>query len=345
MSKTQARLVSFAGRMLAIAALATTGGALLHAQAAQSVAAVPAVSAAAQTASLNASEQAPKLNLQLPAGLTNDAAASSSSSSSSSGLSNNEMAANTTDRFNFMNAMQYGGGNRRYGRPRYRGGNTNADGSPKYDFYVGGGFGIPSGTQSNYLTPSWGMQLGGGRMFNSHVGVNLEFAYDNFGMTSATIQNQSYLYGFSTSANGGDPDGLDANSHIWSFGVQPIYNVRSGEGIGAYITGGAGFYHKVANFTLPEEEEYCDPFYGICEPIEVNGLFDHYSSNSGGVDGGFGLTYKFSRFASERLYAEVRLVHTFNQYRPENYTSGGWNYFPQNSQHTTYVPVKFGLRF
>jgi hypothetical protein len=341
MSTTKTQLVSFAGRMLAVVALTIAGGALLQAQTAQDGS---TASAATVAAAQSASEQAPKLNLQIPASdLTADSVSSSSSSSSSSSdLSDTEIAANTTEPFRFMNAMQYGGGsNGRYGRPRYRGGNTNADGSPKYDFYVGGGFGLPIGTQSNYLTTGWGMQFGGGRMFNKNVGVNLEFDYDHFGMTNATIENQSQLYFQDTAAD----TGLDANSHVWSLGVQPIFNIRSGEGMGAYITGGAGYYHKVANFTIPEEEEYCDPYYGICEPIEVNGVIDHYSSNAAGFNGGFGVTYKFSKFASERLYGEVRYVYMANQYRPANYIVGGSNFFPQNSQHTSYIPVKLGLRF
>jgi hypothetical protein len=106
--------------------------------------------------------------------------------------------------------------------------------------------------------------------------------------------------------------------------VQPIFNIKTGEGIGAYITGGVGFYHKVTNFTVPQEEEEFDPFFGL-EDFEVNATFDHYTSNAPGFDGGFGLTYKFSRFANERLYGEVRYVYVNN--------------------HTSYIPVKFGIRF
>lgn len=329
MSKTQARWISFSGRTLATVALIATGGFVLHAQSTQpSRMPAPTVSA-----------QEPILNLQT-------ADSQQAYSSSDAEQAGTEIAANTTNPFESLNAMQYGGGRQRYGRPRYRGGNTNADGSPKYDFYVGGGFGMPVGTQSNYLSTGWGFHGGGGRMFNKMVGVNLEFSYEHFGMTGATVNTQSEYYFDDTAAD----TGLTANSHVWSLSLQPIVNLRSGEGIGAYITGGVGFYHKVANFELPQEEEYCDPYYGICEPIEVEGVIDHYTSNAPGFDGGFGVTYKFSRFASERLYAEVRYVFVANQYKPgltatnaPNYN--GNNLFPQNSQHTSYIPVKFGLRF
>jgi opacity protein-like surface antigen len=365
---TQARLVSLAGRMLAVAALATTGGALLHAQAVQGGSAAAAIRTAAQSAA----EQAPRLNLQLPAADVPGEAAVSSSSSSIDSLSSldssagTEVAANTTDHFNFMNAMQYGGGRQRYGRPRYRGGNTNADGSAKYDVFVGGGFGIPAGTQSNYLTTSWGFQVGGGRNFNKNFGTNLEFDYDHFGMTGTTINNQQSLYNYyinlfcSTDpidcANDGVTtiSGLDANSHVWSLSLNPIYNLRSGEGIGAYITGGVGYYHKVANFTVPEVG--CDPyaleFYGICEQIQENAVFDHYTSNAPGFNGGVGVTYKFSKFATERFYAEVRYVYVINSARPgvtlATATPNNINVandFPANSNRTSYLPVKVGIRF
>lgn len=317
------RFVSFAGRALATAALIT--GSVLFAQAVQS----------------------PRLNLQIPAATLTSAPEDSAFSSSVAAHEplTTQIASNDTDQFHFMNAMQYGGGRQRYGRPRYRGGNTNPDGSPKYDFFVGGGVGIPFGTQSNYLSPSWGAQIGGGRNLNKLVGVNLEFNYDKFGMTRATINNQSFIYfGDTTNSNG-----LDANSHIWSLSVDPIFHIYSGEGMGAYVTGGVGFYHKVANFTLPQQQESCDPFYG-CFIFQGNANVDHYTSNALGENVGFGLTYKFSKFSNEQLYAEARYVHLDNQYRPgvtdANVTTyTGTNFFPQNSQKTNYMPVKFGIRF
>jgi opacity protein-like surface antigen len=189
--------------------------------------------------------------------------------------------------------------------------------------------------------------------------VNIEFQYDHFGMTGATLNNQEALYNYAialyNSQNPSNPvspiTGLDGNNHVWSFSLQPIYNVKAGEGVGAYVTGGVGFYHKVANFTEPEEGEYCSPFYG-CYDYEANQVIDHYSSNAFGIDVGGGLTYKFSRFANERLFAEVRYVYNFNSYKPgvtidnvdpSNVSEN--NFFPYNSQHTSYLPVKFGVRF
>jgi hypothetical protein len=349
----QARWISLTGRAVATVVL-MTGALYLNAQATPSdgAAASPAASPAVSQ-SVFATE--PIFHLD-------NAAASEEAYSSSSAQDGTEVASNAAQPFNFFNA-QYGGGRQRYGRPRYRGGNTNADGSPKYDFFVGGGFGIPTGDQFNYATTSWGFGGGGGRMFNAHVGVNLEFNYDEFGMSSATLNNQQNLYNYyinqyctidpTDCANNGVTAvaGLDGNNHVWSFTLDPIYNLRKGEGMGAYIVGGGGFYHKVANFTEPAVGEYCDYIYG-CYEYQANQIIDHYTSNALGVNAGFGVDYKFSRFASERLFAEVRYVYIFNQYKPgvtvataSLANANVANDFPYNSQRTSYFPVKFGIRF
>lgn len=358
MSKTQARWISFGGGTLAALAVIATGGFVLQAQTPQ----------ASATSAPTVAAQEPLLNLQA-------ADAVQAYSSSDAQQEETQTASVATKPFEFLNAMQYGGGRQRYGRPRYRGGNTNADGSPKYDFFVGGGFQVPTGTQFNYATTGWGFGGGGGRMWNAHVGVNLEFNYDHFGMSNTALNNQLNLYNNQITAfndycasNPSDPNcvaaggpvsqlsTLGGNNHVWSFTLDPIYNLRSGEGLGAYVTGGGGFYHKVANFTVPAESEYCDYYYG-CYPIQSNEVIDHYTSNALGVNFGFGVDYKFSRFASERLYGEVRYVYIFNSNKPgvdastcttvacASSTSDIANDFPQNSQRTSYIPVKFGLRF
>ncbi len=364
MHNTEARLVSFTGRALALA-LMMGGGLWLQAQTGQTPAAT------SKTANLNLT--VPQFENQPDSSLADQNAYSSSSSAQFDDSQTTQVAAvEPILHLPSLNA-QYGGGRQRYGRPRYRGGNTNADGSPKYDFFVGGGFGMPTGNQFNYATTSWGFGGGGGRMFNAHVGVNLEFNYDKFGMSGATLNNQENLYNnyinnynVYCATNPSDPAcsngaatpiaGLDGTNHVWSFTLDPIYNLRKGEGLGAYVVGGAGFYHKVADFTVPSESEYCDYYYG-CYPIQSNQIIDHYTSNALGVNFGFGVDYKFSRFASERLYGEIRYVYIFNQYKPGvdaatcttqtclSSTASATNDFPYNSQRTAYLPIKFGLRF
>ena len=265
----------------------------------------------------------------------------------------NENLASLEKNFALPNANAQYGGRRRYGSPRYRGSNTNADGSEKYTFFAGAGLTVPLGNTHHYYTPSYDFQVGAGRNFNKNFGLNLEFDWDNFGLQGSTLTQQSYIY---------DPTGalgiqgiLDGHSHVWSLSLDPIYNLKSGEGVGAYVTGGVGFYHKTTTFTVPETVEGYD-YYGFPVEYEANEPIDSYTSNAPGVDAGFGLTYKFSRFANERFYAEARYVVTFNSQRAgingSNYNSYApgydyptYNLFPANSNRSTYLPIKFGIRF
>ena len=297
-----------------------------------------AILAGAQTAA-----PAKTLNLQLPAVQT--AAAEPEFSSSVAHETATVETAELAPHVDFLNAMQYGG--RRSGRPRYRGGNTTQDGVEKYTFFAGAGFTAPVGNDSNYLKTSYAFQVGLDRNFTKHASLGVQFDWDNFGFTGQTISNQAYYEFGDTSGN--QEYGMDGSSHIWSFTINPKYNLTSGDVWGSYVVAGGGFYHKTATFTVPEVATGYDPYYGYYS-YGANAEIDSYSSNSAGVNGGIGITYKFSRFANQKFYAEARVVHTFNQYRPginmaNAVTYTGYNLFPQNSQETTYFPVKFGIRF
>jgi len=262
--------------------------------------------------------------------------------------------------FDFLNAMQYGSGSRR-GAPRYRGGNSNADGSNKWIFFGGAGLTSPVGNTHHYFTDSWGFQAGGGRQFSKKFAVPVQFDYDNFGMTGQTIANQEALYAILVqqfnNANPGAgavaPNPLDGNMHVWSFTVDPTETFAQGDTWGAYAVEGVGFYHKVSNFLTPETETFIDPIFGP-ESFTANEIIDHYTSNAVGFNAGLGVTYKFSKFSNERFYGEVRYVFVDNSKRtgitlanansnPNNYLVA--NDFPANSNRTGYFPIKFGIRF
>jgi hypothetical protein len=271
---------------------------------------------------------------------------SSSSADDSTPAVTNEAA--VTKPFNFVDAMQYGG-RQSYGRPRYRGGNTNSDGSAKWIFFGGGGFGVPVGQTSNDLTTGWGLQVGGGRQFNKHFAVPIQFDYDHFGFTNTVLNNQLTIYN-SPNVNA-DFSNLGGSSHVWSFTVDPTMNFYQGDSLGAYAVVGVGFYHKTANFTIPATGEYYDPYYGLIQ-YEANETIDKYTSNAPGFSGGLGITYKFSKFSNQKLYGEVRYVYMDNSYKPGitanttgSITATTTNFYPDNSLTTYYIPVKFGIRF
>lgn len=279
----------------------------------------------------------PTLNLQLSTDSSRDMMFSSSSDQNASVIAENH--------FNFLKTDGMQPPPRRYGRPRYRGTNQNADGSNKWTALVGAGFTQPVYDTGATVIPSWGFQVGVGPQFSHQIAVPIEFNWDNFGFNGQTIANQSEIY------FGGQGFGLDGHTHVWSFSVDPTLTVYNREGLGAYVVGGVGFYHKVADFTVPATGTYCD-YFGFCYSYTANQVFDHYTSNAPGYNGGFGLTYKLSRFSSEKLYAEARYVYVANQYK-QGYTlsnigsapANANNFFPQNSLHTTYIPVKVGIRF
>lgn len=279
---------------------------------------------------------------------SSDALYSSSASEGTESLTTEASIVPTTP--NFAEMMQYGGGQRhRYGKPRYRGNHTNADGSSKYIFYGGAGLSQPIGNTWHYLTPSYGFQVGGGRQFSTHFALPIEFNYDHFGFTKQALDNQVVIY--DELYGPGSVDGLlDGSSHVWSFTVDPTYTFLTSDTWGAYAVAGVGFYHKTADFTVPSNQQYCDPYYG-CYQYQANQPIDKYTSNAPGFNGGFGITYKFSRFANERFYAEARYVFVDNSQRQgisvNNSTpfSATHNYYPANSNRTTFIPIKVGIRF
>lgn len=312
----------------------------------------------------------PTLNLNVPANALLESSSSSSNDMTSSER-DPQLMASTAGHLDFLsglNAMQYGG---RSGRPRYRGGNQNPDGSNKYEFYAGVGLTAPVGNTHEYYTPDYAIQVGVGRNFSDKWGVNVEFNWDNMNLQGNTLMNQQNLYNTYINiynnyctTNPSDPNcadapastisGLDAYSHIWSFSLQPVYKIPVNEGLGAYVTGGIGFYHKITTFTEPETG--CDPFYaayyGICIEDSANEPIDSYTSNAPGVNAGLGLTYKFSRFSNERFYIEAKYVYTFNSQRQgvtvqtaSAANINETNDFPANSNRTSWVPIKVGIRF
>jgi hypothetical protein len=333
LSKSLRPAFGTAFRVTAMATLLSTGFAVANAQ--------------------TATTQAPEpLSIQVPS-LDTSSSSLFSSSNDQTVAPVTEASLNSAPRFNFVNMMQYGGGQRRrYGAPKYRGSNTNPDGSSKYTFLAGAGLSQPIGNTYKYLTPSYGFQVGAGRNFDRHVGVIAQFDYDHFGFTGATLTNQTNIYN-NPFVYAGQISGLDGTSHVWSFTLNPTYTISAGEGLGAYVVAGVGFYHKTANFTVPATGTYCDYYYG-CYQYSANQTIDKYTSNAPGFNGGFGLTYKFSRFSNERFYIEARYVFVDNSQRRgvinttaslATITATTTNLYPANSNRTTFIPIKAGIRF
>jgi hypothetical protein len=316
------------------------------------MAATALIARAQQSTSIASTTQAPVLlaSESAPADLT---LANSSSSSSSSADSD----AATESSFKMLDSTQPPP-RRGYGRPHYGNSNTNADGSNKYTGLAGMGLAAPVGNTHKYETPSYDFQVGFGRNFSKSAALIFQFDYDHFGLQGATLQNQTTLYDtgcLSSDISSGacGVSALDGNNHVWSFTLNPTFTLPTEGSLGAYVVFGVGYYHKVTNFTEPGTGYYYDYNYGYV-PYTANQVIDHYTSNSIGVNGGIGFTYKVSKFSNERFYVEARYVYLPNSQRYgvtansstailNTYT--GSNLYPQNSNRTTYIPVKVGLRF
>jgi len=232
-------------------------------------------------------------------------------------------------------------------RPSYTDRMHNADGSNKLTVALGGGFAVPTGNSRNVFTAGYGLKGGVGYNFSKKLGVMAEVGYDHFGLQGSVITVQQNYY---NSLNIIDPNtgtladfsGLDANAHVWSITLDPIYTFYQGESLGAYVIGGGGYYHKAVNFTLPQSSYYCDPYYG-CYPIVQNANFDTHPANGGGINGGAGLTFKTSRFGSVKLYTEVRYVWTNAKLTPEQANPSPISTLDSGSN--SYIPVTFGIRW
>jgi hypothetical protein len=322
------RLATFMGRIAAVTFLAAAGTPGLNAQ--QSAGTAPSL----PPVSLKSSLAAP-LDLSTP----NDLSYSSSTGSAETANAEN---------FNLSSSADQPPPRRRYGRPNYNDSRTNSDGSAKYTFLVGAGFTLPVGDSHGYLATSYDIQAGVGRNFNKTFGVQVDFNWANFGFQTATLNSLLAFYNSlgASDQNGNPLSQLGGNSHIWSFTLDPIMNFYTSDTWGAYVIGGGGFYHKTANFTVPTIGTACD-FFG-CFQFQANSTIDKYTSNAFGVNGGAGLTYKFSRFAGERFFVEARYVYTFNsarQFSFGNANGSGFNAFPENSHKTSFIPITFGVRF
>lgn len=239
-------------------------------------------------------------------------------------------------------AAQPGPGRRRsYGRSRYQDRLHNADGSTKIAFMAGAGLNLPVGDANKYYTPSYTFGAGAGYNFNRTFGLLGEFHYDHMGVTSGAI-NTEYNnllvalqpYGYSSS----DLAGFDANAHILSLTFDPVVNfANQSSKVGAYVTGGVGYYRKTTNFTLPTAQTGCSYYY--CTTFYSNYNFDSATANSFGYNAGFGLTYKLSEFSSERLFVDARY-----NYMPIS-SNNNQDFFVYNRRNTSFIPITFGIRF
>jgi hypothetical protein len=161
-------------------------------------------------------------------------------------------------------------------------------------FEAGGGFNAPI---SSSVTYGGDFTIGGGLKFNPHFSTLIEYQFIDDKLPGALISETN------GAASGG-------HAHIWSFTLDPVFDLFPKAGNDVYVTGGGGFYRKVTTFTFPMATEFCSYFY--CGTGYVPGTVGHFSSNQGGFNVGGGYQHRFgSMYGDESntaFFAEVRYL-------------------------------------
>lgn len=192
---------------------------------------------------------------------------------------------------------------------------------------AGGGFNAPAGDKS-YIT--WGGQflVGGGVKINRNLAAMIEYQYIDDKLPGAIIAEAG--------ATGG-------NNHIWSFTIDPQYDLFPKSSNDLYAVGGGGFYRKVTNFTDVEPQEFCSYFY--CGIGYVPQTVGHFSSNQGGWNIGGGYQHRFGGMygmSRTRVFAEVRYLDVLS---PAVTTSANGLGTTTVGAGTRLIPVTFGVRW
>lgn len=198
-----------------------------------------------------------------------------------------------------------------------------------YALEFGGGFNAPTSDSTPYVTWGGNFTVGAGYNFSPHFALLAEYQFIDAKLPANMI-SQAYTDG--------------GNTHIWSFGLEPVVSLFPKAHHDVYITGGGGFYRKMTNFTDPTLAMYCD--YYDCGYGTATAVVGHYSSNQGGVNIGAGYQYRLGGPCSNsrmKLFAEARYLHIF---------SPAGTYYPTYTdapvtvgEGTTIIPVTFGVRW
>lgn len=159
-------------------------------------------------------------------------------------------------------------------------------------FEAGLGFNAP---ESDSIGWGWNLQIGAGVHAGEHFTPMIEYQFIHTGLAQYLIDAVGSDGGF---------------THIWSFGIDPVYDFAPKATNDFYIKGGGGFYRKVTNFTDAQQGEYCDYFYG-CYGVTQNVVIDHFSSNQGGWNIGGGYYHRFGGIygtGKMKFFAEARYL-------------------------------------
>lgn len=192
-----------------------------------------------------------------------------------------------------------------YREPAWALPNSAALGPWNWNFDFGGGPTVVTGSNSLVSSGS-NFEFGGGYNFNPRTGFVIEYMNSWLGVTDAALQQ-----------NGA----IDGDAYVWGITFNPVYRFRIGGPVGAYLIGGGGYYERDMRFDEPVQ--LYNPFRGVSfEGTESVHQYD----DTGGVNGGMGLTWNIGW--GTKLFVEARFHYLFTSGKP-----------------TEIIPVTFGLRW
>lgn len=192
-------------------------------------------------------------------------------------------------------------------------------------FEAGFGFNPP---ESNSIGNGWNLQIGAGLHAGPHFTPLIEYQFIHTGLARYIINEVGSQGGY---------------VHIWSFGIDPVFDIAPKASNDFYIKGGGGFYRKVTSFTDPNLQYYCDYYYG-CGYIQVNQVVGHFSSNQGGWNIGGGYYHRFGGIygtGKMKFFAEARYLDVMTPAVTATSSSGAL--VTQVPADTKLIPVTFGF--
>jgi hypothetical protein len=185
---------------------------------------------------------------------------------------------------------------------------------PRFTGFVGAGPSVPVNPLGSHLDNGWDISAGGG-ITSNHLGLMLDFQYNNFGINSNTLSQ--------VQAPGG-------TTRIWAFTLDPVVHLTQEGPVDVYVTGGGGIYHRNVEFTSPgvASTTFFSPWFGFYPAlVPTTQVLASYTTYHGGVDGGAGISYKLGSTRA-KVFAEAR-----------------FNYMFTRGVASSYVPVTIGLRW
>ena len=176
---------------------------------------------------------------------------------------------------------------------------------PRFNFNVGGAFGVGRGDTAAFVGNSFAGVAGAGWNFSRLFGVSAEYMYYdlNFRPTVAFQQNLATASG---SLNAISLNGI----------IRPPFHMGP---YGFYGIAGVGFYDRntYSSFGLLQPESLCQPSWRwwdvYCSgvpptvPNSPPQTLGSYTKIAGGYNIGGGLTYNLNHFHHAKVYAEFRI--------------------------------------